>query len=178
MLTIAQITALLSLLIAFGVETVTVNNVRAILTKTQATTTPISTVQTITTPIVENAPVYFGSTPVIINNPPVNNPAPTPEPVVESVPVDKSEIVIQSATKDGGGMLFYVSKLDSEGNSIKFATITMESDQGTMDAVAHSRWTYHTDPWIAGFTYYPTTAGEKTITFTAGNLTKTTTVTF
>ena len=168
-MTLIQIFAFLSVLTAFGVPQPTIDQIHKILIPEN--TTPVVIVPTTITPVIQDAPIYFGSTAPVI-------PTPPPTPVVQSTPMDKSEIVIQSATKDGGGMLFYVSKLDNEGNSIKFATITMESDQGTMDAVAHSRWTYPTDPWIAGFTYYPTTAGEKTITFTAGNLTKTTTVTF
>ena len=171
-MTLIQIFAFLSVLTAFGVPQPSIDQIHKILIPEN--TTPVVLVPTTITSVIENAPVYFGSTaPVIPTPPPI-----VVAPVVESAPVDKSEIVIQSATKDGGGILFYVSKLDSEGNSIKFATITMETDQGTMDAVAHARQT-NTDPnWIAGFTYYPTTAGEKTITFTAGNLTKTTTLTF
>lgn len=95
------------------------------------------------------------------------------------VPVDKSEIVIQSAKRDGDGVLFYVSKLDSEGRAIKFANITMQGDDiEPIAGVAHARQT-NTDPnWIAGFWYAPKTPGEKTITFTSGGLTKTTIVSF
>lgn len=58
MLTIPQVTAILSILMAFGVSTSTVDKVQTILMPTAPTTTPVQVIQT---PVVANEPVYFGS---------------------------------------------------------------------------------------------------------------------
>lgn len=84
-MTIAQIFAILSILTAFGVPQQTVDNVRAILIPPIASTTPVVIVPIIHTPVVENEPVYFGSTkPTVVNPPPIviEKPTPLPEPVV------------------------------------------------------------------------------------------------
>lgn len=90
-MTIVQIFAILSLLIAFGVPQKTVDEVHAILIPPIASTTPVVIVPVIQTPIIENAPVYFGGT----------NPAPIPTPVNE-IPIVK-RLEIKKAT--GGGQL-------------------------------------------------------------------------
>ena len=82
-MTTLMISAIISLLLAFGVDIKTVDDIRVIITPVEASTTPITTVQTVITPIVENAPVYFGST-----NPTVDNPTPSEEPVVVLPPMD------------------------------------------------------------------------------------------
>lgn len=61
MLTLLQAQAILSILIAFGVPQITVDKVQTILIPPQATSTPITTVPVIQTPVVENQPLQFGS---------------------------------------------------------------------------------------------------------------------
>lgn len=79
MLTIAQATAILSILLAFGVDQRTIDNVHDILIPpiVNSIPAPIIPVQVIQTPVTQDAPVYFGSV----------NPTPAvPAPVVPVIP--------------------------------------------------------------------------------------------
>lgn len=97
MLSLAQITALLSLLLAFGVDLGTVNHIHDILTPPAASTTPITIVPVQQSPIVPNAPVYFGSTAPV--QPVVQQPAPVVQsPVVDSIPFTAPLFTIENVS--------------------------------------------------------------------------------
>jgi hypothetical protein len=82
MITLLQANAILSILMAFGVGTTTVDSVRAILIPTATTTQQVAVVQT---PVIQNAPVYFGSTAPSNPQPVVQTPTQVQTPVVQSV---------------------------------------------------------------------------------------------
>lgn len=67
---------------------------------------------------------------------------------------------------------FEVSVLDSDGNYIKNAAVTL-----TSDLAPDTQYTKDADSgvgkWGRGFNYVPQTVGQKTLTFTSGNLTQT-----
>ena len=180
-MTNAMIIAILSLLLAFGVDVPTVNNVRAILTKTQATTTPIANVPVTVAPVIENEPVYFGST-----NPTVYNPPTQPAPVVESVAMKELKILnvdeFPSANDSPFGAFTLRVAVVEDGKYEKFTEITMNAPDvsttpeyvnGKITKKANTETGNHEGNWHAGFSYIPTSAGEKIITFTSGDLTKT-----
>lgn len=183
-MTTAMIIAILSLLLAFGVDIPTVNNVRAILTNTQATTTPIAVVPTEITPIRENQPVYFG------NTAPVNNAPSTPAPVVQSPVMDELKIseVIERPSQEYAphGIFIIRMAVVNDGKHKKFAeikmtaqddSITPEYTNGSITKKTNTESTNNSQDWTSGFIYTPTSSGEKTITFTSGGLTITQTVT-
>lgn len=72
MLSIAQATAILSILMAFGVDAGTVAKVHDILIPVSTTTQAF--VPVIQSPIIENQPIYFGSTIPVNNQPIINTP--------------------------------------------------------------------------------------------------------
>ena len=176
-MTIAQITAILSILMAFGVPQVTVNQVHDILIPSTASTTSITNVPVVITPIVENQPVYFGSIQPVIS------------PVISPL-VDKSEIkVVSIRMMDShfdprntpfGQAWFFVAVLDSEGKNEYDANVTMTSSDGIIltRPTSNSDKAINNDDWKAYLYYIPKSAGDKDITFTSGDLTKTITVTF
>lgn len=61
MLTFAQLVAFLSVLTAFGVSPEVVNNIHDILVPKEASTTAVTLVHVNQTPVIENQPIYFGS---------------------------------------------------------------------------------------------------------------------
>lgn len=97
-MTLLQITAILSLLLSFGVDVKIVENIRTIITPSIASTTLITTVPVIQTPIVENAPVYFGSTNVVQS--------PTVEPaVIKEIVAEISGNGVIASYKENGKKL-------------------------------------------------------------------------
>lgn len=110
-MTIVQITAIISLLLSFGVDTTTAENVRLMITPRVASTTPVVVVPVIATPIVENHPVYFGSV----------YSAPTPPPIVYTASMDvysdkifskktQGELFVAVVFKDENGHTVYDTK--------------------------------------------------------------------
>lgn len=90
MITFIQAQAILSILLAFGVPQITIDKVKDILIPQSATTT-VAVVPPVITPVIQNEPVYFGST---VNN----TPAPI-IPMIESPVMKELQAVIN---KQGG----------------------------------------------------------------------------
>lgn len=166
---------------AFNVPQPTVDIVRAEITPQSASTTPVTIVPVIQSPIVQNAPIYFGSTA------PVNNTTTTQTPVIQSAPMDKSDIVIvearqrpadAQANQPFGSVTFFIHILDSEGNYTPTYKTPL-ADTFTMKAPDNIYGETMTVPQPDnGMFYVPTTGGTKTVTFTYGALTKSYPVTF
>lgn len=99
-MTILQITAILSLLMAFGVDAPTLANVHDLLIPPIVNAAPatINYVPVTTSPIVENAPVYFGST--VDNTPapvaPVVALAPMEPTVIDAISIDRGTLHVSS----------------------------------------------------------------------------------
>ncbi len=91
----ASIIAFLSLLTAFNVPQPTIDQIRGILIPVEASTTPVTLVQVIQTPIQENQPVYFGSTAIQVSSPPVNNSPQIQTPVVVLPVMDSPRIQVR-----------------------------------------------------------------------------------
>jgi len=116
-----MINAILSLLIAFGVDTPKVNNVRDILippvvTATTTTFAQITPIQVIQTPVIENQPIYFGSIQ------PVNNSPATSSPVVVLPPMTPTISI--SFDKDS------VDLVNHQADTIVNATIEVKDANG------------------------------------------------
>lgn len=121
MLTIAQVTAILSILMAFGVDGGTVNKVHDILIPPMVNIAPIviTPVQVVQTPVQDNAPVYFGSV------------DPTPA-AVAPVPIPNWTINVSTphgttAQSKVGMISFQVMVQDKTGAEVK-KQVTVTSD--------------------------------------------------
>lgn len=112
-LTLLQAKAIIGLLLAFGATQAQADNVQAILIPTVQA--PLSTPQIIQTPLIENAPVYFGSTrppvpvaPVVVAPPPppkweieiLNNGLPVKDSLTITT-VESNSIALKAINKDG-----------------------------------------------------------------------------
>lgn len=68
-MTLAQIAAIISLLLSFGVDPKVAEDIRVLISPSYASSTPAVIVPVVQTPVVANTPVYFGSvnpTPVVV----------------------------------------------------------------------------------------------------------------
>lgn len=173
-LTLLQAKAILSILIAFGLDSSSIDNIQKILIPpvAEATTTQaFIPVQVVQTPIRENAPIYFGST----------QPAPTP--VVQSKPMEpKWNIDLQSningdrtghdrtQLSDGDSvtvttndsLTFFVSVYDKKGNKIPVIVATNDPDlpssfviNATIDSQISSNGAVGTNQYFAVAKPYP-----------------------
>ena len=176
-MTLIQIFAFLSVLTAFGVPQPTIDQIHKILIPEN--TTPVVLVPTTITPVIQDAPIYFGSTaPVIPTPPPI-----VVAPVVESIVMDKSEIIVvetrqrpsnPTGNQPFGSVLFILKVVDIDGGDItKSAQVTMQAPNNIYGESVQA-----SNTGSGNLFYVPTTGGEKTITFTSGELTKEITLTF
>jgi hypothetical protein len=122
---------------------------------------------------------------VVDNNPVVQ------EPVVESVVMDKLEILINEtrqspadakANQPFGSVMFFVSVLGKEGEYTQ-SDITMEAPGNVYGESLEGKTTTNsgnpaTNKYYTGLLYVPDSAGEKTVTFKSGELIKTVTIDF
>ena len=111
------------------------------------------------------------------NTTPVVVPPPVPQPVV--IPVDKSDILVETRPYPNRAYVFVVSVLDKTGNYLKEFLVKMEAP----DDLNSSRPNYKEltekgvtsiadGKYYTGFGYHASTTGEKIIKFTAGDLTE------
>lgn len=127
MISFIQATAILSILLAFGVDQPTIDNVRNILIPPVVNVAPttITPVQVIQTPVVQNAPIYFGST------------IPTPPLPVIIKPMPNWTINVKTPNgtdvKKGIPMRFEVEVLDKNGVYSK-TPVTVTTDSPDMPA--------------------------------------------
>lgn len=178
-MTTAMIQAILSLLIAFNVDVATVNNIRVILTPPQASTTPVTIVPVIQTPLIENQPVQFGS--VVPVQPIVDNPQPEPAPVVALksmadiiIPEPRLYPTPTKGTPYGYILFVGVGVLYDNGVNKFLADVSMNDGDGVIiNQQTNTQSGTNKNDWTATFSYAPKSAGDKILTFTSGDLTKT-----
>lgn len=142
------------------------------------------TVDPVQTVAVQPAPITltFGSI-APVQNPTVNNAPLTVAPVVQSVVMDKSDIVIVEArqrpadpkgNQPFGSVLFILKVLNADGNDTsKTAKVIMQAPDNI-----YGESVQNVNTNSGNLFYVPTTGGTKTVTFTSGTITKTIPITF
>lgn len=193
-LTIPQANAILSVLMAFGVDLVTLNNVRNILIPVS-----IASPQTVTTTITPSqptqniqitvAPVQLSNVGGIINQ------------MQDELKVTQSYTPKNNMNQRKYGVYSFKVEIVKGGKSVRgtnppeiggyvedtLITMTLNPDDSSYYDVdtrtdpptklpyqkyPHGVTTPTSNDWNAGFAYAPTTAGKKIVTFTAQGLTK------
>lgn len=176
MLTIIQAQAILSILIAFGVPQITVNKVHDILIPSNPIEIQAPTPITIT----QTTQVIPTTTNPSTNLEGVNN-SPTPTPtVVESksmvdIVIPEPRVYPASQGNPYGHLLFVgVSVLDENGANKFLADVSMNDGDGVIiEQQTNTQSGTNKGDWTATFSYAPKSAGDKILTFTSGDLTKT-----
>jgi hypothetical protein len=154
-MTLEQINAIVSLLLAFYAPQSQVAQVQAILENSRATTTI-----TIAPTTTSEAPIFGASL--------QTNQAPQ-TPVT---PASKAEISVRvDKPKEGSDYAFVTSVFDDKGNYIKFAPISLTVDGKTENKETNNRSTPQLDDWRTTFAV-SLKQGTTTLQFKSGNLTK------
>lgn len=195
MITFLQATAILSILMAFGVDQPTIDNVRNILIPPVVNVAPvqITPVQVIQTPVVQDAPIYFGSTQPVVYTPPKASP-----PVVQSTPMPNwtIKVISEDATtgkkdvpftiKAGTGMLKLWLQVYNKDGLFEKVPVTVTTNDPDMP----STWVMNR-PWVPGAiefqdffyvavpdgSFHSVTVGTFDFTFTVEDVSKTIQVT-
>lgn len=188
-----QANAILNLLTAFGVDQLTINNIRLILLPTPAQTQPVFN------------PTIPAPTPTSVGVSPTTTVTPSPTAVSTaqtsqspSTPTDQSAITVEfinhSAPDVRGNLPFgiymlRVRVLDANGKPNGGTFVTNPRDEHStkipivmtaandvygpsVEAIIDTNETLQSKDWYHQFGYAPTQKGPVTITFTSGNLTK------
>ena len=183
MLTIAQATAILSILMAFGVDTPTINKVHDILIPTATST--VAYVPVVQTPITPNQPVQFGSvsttTQVI---PVVQSPIIMPNWTIKIIPENGNtgkRDVAPTVKVSTGFLKLWVQVYDKDNKFQKMPVTVTTNDPDikspfvmnlTVDEAIRTGGSY-----VDFVSIYPKTVGTFDFTFTSGDATTTTQVT-